>query len=67
MPFLPEQIKIEKVEKLIANLRDKTEHVIHIRTLKQALTHELVLKKVGRVIKFKQNSWQYHILIWILI
>ena len=32
LPFLPERIKIEKVEKLVANLCDKTEYGIHIRT-----------------------------------
>ena len=50
-------MKIEKVEKLVANLHDKTEYVIHIRNLKQALNHRLVLKKVHRVIKFNQNAW----------
>ena len=29
LPFLPERMKIEKVEKFIANLHDKTEYVIH--------------------------------------
>ena len=43
-------MKIEKVEKLVANLHDKTEYVIHIRNLKQALNQGLVLKKVHRVI-----------------
>ena len=57
LPLLPERIKIEKVEKLVANLHDKTEYVIHIRNLKQALNHRLVLKKVHRVIKFNQNAW----------
>ena len=56
LPFLPERMKIEKVEKLVANLHDKTEYVIHIRNLKQALNHGLVLKKVHRVIKFNQNA-----------
>ena len=39
-------MKIEKVEKLVTNLHDKTEYVIHIRNLKQALNHELLLKKI---------------------
>ena len=39
-------MKIEKVEELLANLRDKTKYVIHIRNLKQTLNHGLVLKKV---------------------
>ena len=33
--FLPERMKIEIVEKLVANLHDKNEYVIHIRNLKQ--------------------------------
>ena len=32
--FLPERIKIEKVEKLVDNLHNKTEYVIHIRKSK---------------------------------
>ena len=43
-------MKIEKVEKLVRILLDKTEYVIHRRNLKQALNHELVLKKVDSVI-----------------
>ena len=39
LPFLPERVKIEKVEKLVTNLRDKTEYIINIRNLKQALNH----------------------------
>ena len=46
LPFLPKRMKIEKVEKLVANLHDKTEYFIHIRNLKQASNHRLVLKKV---------------------
>ena len=56
LPFLPERIKIEKVEKLVTNLHDETEHVIHIKNLKQALNHGLVLKKFHRVIQFNQNT-----------
>ena len=51
-PFLPERMQIENFEKLVTNLHDKTEHVIHIKKLKQAVNHELVLGKVHRVIKF---------------
>ena len=35
LPFLPERMKIEKFEKLLANLDDQAEYVIHIRNLKQ--------------------------------
>ena len=54
--FLPEIMKIEKVEKLVSNLHDKTEYVIHLRKLKQALRHGLILKKVHRVIKFNRKA-----------
>ena len=57
LPLLLEKKKIEKVEKLVAKLHEKTEYVIHIRNLKEALNHGLVLKKVHRVNKFNQNAW----------
>ena len=45
---------IEKLEKLVANVHDKSEQITNI---KQALNHGLVLKKAHRVIKFNENSW----------
>ena len=57
LSFLPERIKIEQVEKLVTNLYDKTEYVIHIRKLKQALNRGLILKKVHRVVQFNQKAW----------
>ena len=56
LPLLPERMKIEKVKKFVANFYDETEYVIHIRNLKQALNHGLVLKKGYRMIKFNQNA-----------
>ena len=56
LPFLPERMEIGKVEKLVANLHDKSEYVIHIRKLKQALNHGLILQKVHKLIKFNQNA-----------
>ena len=57
LPFLPQIMKIEKVEKLVANLHDKTEYVIHLGSLNQALNHELVLQKVHKEIEFNQNAY----------
>ena len=57
VPFLPERMKIEKVEKLITNSDDKTEYVIQTRSLNQASNHGLVLEKVYKGIKFNQNAW----------
>ena len=55
-PILPQRMKIEKVEKLVANLHVKSEYIINIRNLKQALNHGLVvIKKVQNVIKFNQK------------
>ena len=45
LPFLPERKKVNKVEKLICNIEDKEKYVMHIKFLKQALNHGLVLKK----------------------
>ena len=36
---------------------DKKNYVDHTLSLKQALNHGLVLKKVHRVIKFNQRAW----------
>ena len=55
--FLPERMKLEKFERLVTNLHDKSEDAIHIRNLKQALNHGLILKKVHTVIKFNQKAW----------
>ena len=49
-------MKIEKVEKLMANLHDKTEYIIEISNLKQPLNHGLVLKQFHEVFKFKENA-----------
>ena len=37
-------MKIENVKEFVTNLHDKTDYVIHIRNLKQALNHGIVLK-----------------------
>ena len=56
LPFFPERMKIERVEKLVANLHDKTEYVMRIRNLKKAFNHRLILEKVYRMIKFNQKK-----------
>ena len=55
--LLPQIMKIEKVEKIVANLYHKIEYVIRTRILKQALNQRLILKNIHRVIKFNQNTW----------
>ena len=45
LPFLSETKNIEKVGKLITNLHEKSEYLIHIRYSKQALNNGLILNK----------------------
>ena len=54
---MSERLKVEKVERLVTNLYDKNEFVIHMRSLKQALNHGLILEKVNKIIKFNQKDW----------
>ena len=52
-----ERKKLEKVEKLVYSIEDKEKYVIHIRGLKKAPNHGLILKEVHRVIQFNQEAW----------
>ena len=56
-PFLVERNKIAKCNKLVCNIHDKGNYVVHIKGLKQALSHGLILKKIYRVIQFNQKAW----------
>ena len=42
---------------MVPNLYYKKRYIIHIRALKQALDHGLVLEKIHRVIEFRQSDW----------
>ena len=52
-----EKMEINKVEKLVPNLHNKENYVIHIRVLGQALKHGLILEKVHRTIELDQSAW----------
>ena len=43
--FCLKRMEIEKVKKFVSNLHDKTEYVMDMRNLKQALNQGLVLSK----------------------
>ena len=45
LAFLPGRMKINKCSKLVCSLYDKNNYAVHIRALKQALNHGLILKK----------------------
>ena len=49
LPFLPEKMVVNNPEKLICNLQDKKDYVVHINVLKQALGHGLKLINVHQV------------------
>ena len=57
LPFLPERMKINKCSKLPCNLYDKNNYIVRIRSLKQALDHGIIIKKVHKVIQFNQEAW----------
>jgi len=56
-PLAPERMIVNKVEKLITNLRDKKKYVVHYQNLKQYLDLGLKLKKIHRGITFNENAW----------
>ena len=51
LPFLPEKMVVNNTKKLICNLQDKKDYVVHINVLKQALDNSL------KLIKFDQEAW----------
>ena len=46
-----------KVKKLVPNLINKNNDVIHFRNLQQCLGLGMKLKKIHRILKFKQEDW----------
>ena len=45
------------VKKLVPNLMNKNNYVIHYRNLQQSLEVRMKLKKTHRVLEFKQSNW----------
>ena len=56
LPFLPEKMVVNNTKKLICNLQEKKDYVVHINVLKQALDNGLKLIKVHQVIEFDQEA-----------
>ena len=57
LPFMCERMQINGVEKLVPNLRDKKNYIIHIQALNQALQHGLRLHRIHQAIEFDQSPW----------
>ena len=49
-------MKVKKCNKFMSNFFDKEKYFVHIRTLKETLSHKLPLKKANRKIKFNRKA-----------
>ena len=56
LPFLPAKMKIEKNGKLVVNLHDKEEYVIHIRSYVINIRLQTSLKNVHIYIQLNQEA-----------
>ena len=56
-PLAPERIKIGNVEKLIPNLKNKTNYVVHYENIKLYESVGLKITKIHRGITFEEIAW----------
>ena len=56
-PLAPERVKIGNVEKLISDLNNKTNYVVHYENLKLYESLGLKITKIHRGINFKESAW----------
>ena len=56
-PLAPEQIEVNKTKKLLPNLWNKKNYIIHYENLKQCLNLGLKITNIHRGIKFKESQW----------
>ena len=53
----PERLTVNKTEKLISNLNNKTEYVLHYENLKLYERLGMKVTKIHRGIKFEESPW----------
>ena len=53
----PERVKIGDVEKLIPNLNNETNYVVHYENFKLYESLSLKITKINRGIKFEESAW----------
>ena len=51
------EIKVDDVKKLILNLGNETNYVVHYRNLQLYLPLGMKLTKIHKVLEFKQSDW----------
>ncbi|XP_065676786.1 uncharacterized protein LOC136092455 [Hydra vulgaris] len=56
-PLAPDRVKVGKIEKLIPNLNNKKNYVIHYTNLKLYERLGLKITKIHRGIKFEESAW----------
>ena len=56
-PLAPERVKMGNVEKLIPNLNNKINYVVHCENLKLYENIGLKIAKFHRGIKFEESAW----------
>ena len=50
-------IKVVDVKKIISDLGNKTNYVVHYRNLQLCLSLGMILTKIHVVLRFKQSDW----------
>ena len=51
------EIRVDEVNKLVPNLRDKIKYLVHYKNLQYYSSLGMKLIKVQRILKFKQSNW----------